>query len=833
MQTTRTALLVSIAIAETLGQTPEQPVRNVTDPGVVTTNQAVTPAGVQSVFQGRVYGVMFAGDSDTVWVLNAERIYRLGWRDNKVQASAKVSGRPGPQSLGDGVYLSATGEVVALYRSDGSVLTPKLGRFIAGHPAVTGEIAVVPLTYDNEAAVVDLRTGQVRGRVKTGIAPAYAVLNAAGDAAWVANWGGRVPKSGELTAATGLSPDADRVLVDKRGIASTGTLTRIDLKAMTATHELASGLHPVALAWDERGNRLYAANNNRDSITVVDTSTQRIVGEIPIQPFSRPVAGIAPTAIAISPNGEKLYVACGGINAIAIVNTASRKVEGLIPTAWYPSSLAVSADGSHLAVGTLLGVGSGYQNEAKRRYVHSYRGSVSVIAMPDGALLADYTNIVAVNNRLDLPGVTRAATPAAKPEPLPVPRRAGDPSLIEHVVFIIKENRTYDQLFGDLPRGNGDPSLVMFGEDVTPNHRKLAMDFVLLDNFYATGGNSADGHQWLTQANEVAYCLWPGYTGRSYPFDGTDPIAYSQSGFIWELAQKAGKTVRIYGEYAGRMAEPPRGQRVELFERWRKGDSFANEWNVTAPIEPMNAILARNYPTYTNSIPDVVRARIFLRDLDDWNRSGTMPNLILLQLPSDHTFGTTPGATTPKSMVADNDLALGQIVEGLTKSKFWPKMAIFVTEDDAQNGVDHVDGHRTVSLIVSPYTRRNSIDSTFYSHQSMLKTIELMLGLPSLTLFDLIAQDMRTSFTSKPDLTRYAHLVPKQSLTELNPPASALRGAEKRGALDSAKMRWDVPDAVPTDKLNRILWHSIKGWKMPYPGVKSAVFTPTVWDDDD
>jgi hypothetical protein len=243
--------------------------------------------------------------------------------------------------------------------------------------------------------------------------------------------------------------------------------------------------------------------------------------------------------------------------------------------------------------------------------------------------------------------------------------------------------------------------------------------------------------------------------------------------------------------------------------------------------------LVRNFPAYSLDIPDVVRARIFLDKLKEYEAQGTMPHLTVMLLPSDHTSGTRPGANTPKAMVADNDLALGQVVEGLTKSKFWPKMAIFVVEDDSQNGVDHVDGHRTVALAISPYTRRNHVDSTMYSHQSMLKSIELILGLPSMSLFNLIANDMRASFTDTPNLTPFSAIIPKQDLLELNPQASALTGERKAGALASAQMNFSVPDAVPTEKLNRIVWHEIKGWSTPYPGTRNATFSPFQLDDDD
>ena len=372
--------------------------------------------------------------------------------------------------------------------------------------------------------------------------------------------------------------------------------------------------------------------------------------------------GVAPTALALAPDGATLFVALGGLNAVALIDTQTQAIRGLIPTAWYPNHLALSRDGSRLGIATLLGVGSGSQGDPKRRYVHSNRGTVSVVPVPDAAQLDSYTTAVAENNHI---ATARQELTARAPAvtPLPVPQRAGDPSLIEHVVYIIKENRTYDQLFGDLPKGNGEPAFVMFGEDVTPNHRKLANEFVLLDNFYATGGNSGDGHQWATQANETGYTLWPGYVGRSYPFDGTDPLAYANTGFLWDLARGRGKTVKVYGEYAGRLPEENNNQRASLLERWKSGDDFSGEW---------------------------------------------------------------------------------------------------------------------------------------------------MLGLPTMSLFDLIATDMRASFTATPDARPYTAVQPRQSIFEQNP-LSAMRGRLREAGLASLKMRFDVPDAAPTDRLNRIVWGARQG----------------------
>ena len=857
------ATLCLVALASVFySQDSRQPSRAVPDPGVITTGQSISPAGVQSVFDGRVYGVAFGATDDEVWVLTGRNrasrpeIYRLDWLENRMRGRWELEGSaalqgvvfdPVRKSPLIGLTVPAklagnrAGGAVQLLKHDGTSfvpLAPDLGRHLAGAPALartrTGGRAVVPLVFENALAVIEVESGRVTGRVKTGgVAPFGAVMSRDGRAAWVSNWGGRWPLDGDVTLPTGLAADADRVVVDERGIAATGTISRVDLDALKVTHTIDVGLHPTAMVWDEPRDRLFVANANSDSISVVDTAAQKISSTLSLEPFGLKLKGIAPTAIAVSPDGARLFIALGGLNAVAVVDTMQGTILGLIPTGWYPNHLVLNTSGTKLAIATLLGVGSGSQDQPQRRFVHAYRGSVNVVTIPDPAQLDSYTTAVAENNRIATARQQLSSVQSSGAPPLPVPSRAGDRSLIEHVVYIIKENRTYDQVFGDLRKGNGDPSLVMFGEDVTPNHRKLATEFVLLDNFYATGGNSGDGHQWVTQAAETSYALWPGYVGRSYPFDGTDPLAYANTGFLWDLARARGKTVKVYGEYAGRLPESDLTERATLLDRWQRGDDLSRHWTITAPLAPLNAVLARNYPPYSQSIPDVVRAQIFTRDLAEWTTRGTMPNLVILQLPSDHTRGATPDYSTPKAMVADNDLALGQIVEALSKSPFWPKMAILVVEDDAQNGVDHVDGHRTVALAISPYIRRGAVDSTFYAHQSMVKTIELMLGLPTLSLFDLIATDMRASFTTTADVTPYAAVKPKQSLFERNPRLAAMRGPLRRAAQETLEMRFDVPDAAPTDRLNRIVWGLVRGWGQPYPPVRAAVFSPYAVDLED
>ena len=458
---------------------------------------------------------------------------------------------------------------------------------------------------------------------------------------------------------------------------------------------------------------------------------------------------------------------------------------------------------------------------------------------------------VAQNNRLTLRTDSAGPTLAARANAAPraIPERPGEPSLIDHVVYIVRENRTYDQVFGDMGKGASDSSLVQYGRDVTPNAHALAERYVLLDHFFASGGNSADGHNWLTQGMETEYPMWPLYTGRSYPSEGVDPLAYSSGGFLWEAAQAKGKTVRVFGEYAPSPQWYSDTFRMSLLTQYRDSQPHnaayvraivARQYNTRSDIPSLNRVLVREYPGWTMTVPDVVKADIVLEHLREWESRHAMPNLVLIILPSDHTEGTTPGWCTPRACVADNDLALGRIVEGLSHSSFWKSMAILAVEDDAQNGVDHIDGHRTVALVASPYAKRGVIDATFYSQPSMVKTIELMLGLPALSLFDLVATDMRASFIGPdeaPDFTPYRGLEPKQSIYEVNQQVGAITGphaAERRhAALQSARMNFHDPDAAPSERLNRILWHEARGWDVPYPAVKRSVFFPMSVDLSD
>jgi YVTN family beta-propeller protein len=877
-------MLIAHLSAVLLQAAPPQrtPIRDVPDPGAIATGQRVTPAGIQSVFDGKVSGVRFGLTSDEVWVSAPGGVYRLDWRRNEARARGRLDGRPGIYALAvdraakrvlssfvgrlpvpgetpsarrpvvthlTAFDATATGDSAASRFDSGA-----LGDYMAGAPAVAERpgpngkrLAVLPLPANDGLAVLDAETGALIRTIPLGVEPLAAVISADSRVAYVSVLGGPKPTGSDRSVMQCCDPRAEAVRVDARGIALPGSVSRVDLTTGTVTKEITVGRHPTSLVWDERGGRLYVAAGNSDSIAIVDTRTNAVVSQLAVAPFREHKIGLAPTALALSPDRTTLYIALGGANTVAKYGIRGERprLEGLIPTAWYPSSIDVSPDGRYLAVGSLygLGAGEGTLHGQRSRYVFATRGSVHVIPIPTAAELTAYTTAVSQNNRLVLASApaNEREVPRASATARAIPERPGEPSLINHVVFIVKENRTFDQVLGDLDRGSHDSSLVTYGRDVTPNTHALAQRFVTLDHFFASGGNSADGHQWLTQANETEYPMWPLYYGRSYPSEDEDALAYSSGGFLWEAARAKNKTVAVFGEYAPELQHSSDTVRHRMLtEYFEHPTDFAvhrqmleRKYKTTSRIPSLDRELVREYPGWTQEVPDVVKAGDILAHLSDWEAKRDMPNLVMVILPNDHTEGTSPGWCTPKACVADNDFALGKIVDGLSHSSFWKDMAILVVEDDAQDGVDHVDGHRTVALAISPFVRRGSVDSTFYSQPSMVRTIELMLGLPSMSIFDLVATDMHASFTDasqSPDFTAYTALEPKQSLLDVNPAARTINGrfsSQRRDAARaSARMVFDRPDQAPSDKLNRILWHDAKGWDVPYPGVQHSLFFP-------
>jgi YVTN family beta-propeller protein len=645
----------------------------------------------------------------------------------------------------------------------------------------------------------------------------------------VSNWGGDRP--------------------DGKGITTSGTSVKIDPRTSVANHGSVSvvegdgdqwkaksievGGHPCGMIASKDGKFVYVANANSDTVSVISTGSDKVVETIDCKPEKRLPFGSGSNALTLSPDGKTLYVANGTNNCVAVVQLGlglgdgiekripvPSKVVGLIPTGWYPGAVDVSADGKTLCVANVKGHGSlndKRRDKEKGKNSHDHLGSVSIIAVPSGDELKKHTDAVNANNRLtySLAGLEK---PRPEAKPLPVPERHGEPSVIEHVVYVIKENRTYDQVFGDMKQGNGDANLCIFGEEATPNMHKLAREFVLLDNYYCSGVLSADGHSWVNEAYTTDYLekMFGQFT-RSYPYEGSDPLAFPTTGFLWDNALLHKKSFYNFGEHCKTTFNPKGAKWADLYADFTAGTNKI-KMTVEPNLPSLKPYTHPNYPGFEMTVPDVARAKMFTAKLAEWEKAGTIPNLVYLFLPNDHTSGTSPNSPTPRAMNADGDLALGQVVEALSKSKFWDKTCILVTMDDPQNGFDHVDGHRTVGMAISPYTRqKGKVISTCYNQTGMVKTIELMLGLPPMNQLDLNATPMRDCFTIMPDRTPYTAEKNRIKLDEMNQPMKKLDGMALHWAKISMKLDFSKEDLNDEDVFNRILWHSVKGNK-PYPG---------------
>jgi YVTN family beta-propeller protein len=609
-------------------------------------------------------------------------------------------------------------------------------------------------------------------------------------------------------------------------------------------------LHPSAIAATPDGAYVAVANANSDNVSVIDTRRDEVVETISTRPADKLLFGSAPNALTFSADGRTLYVANGTNNAVGVIRFEPPRSQmlGCFPTGWYPAALAIDKQRNELYVANIKGIGSRSdewqgQRKVKGKTVYGYNsrddqlGTVSLVPLPAADELPALTEKVLTNNRLT---ESISALAPARPDAAPraLPERHGEPSSFEHVLYIIKENRTYDQVFGDVERGEGDESLCIFGREVTPNHHKLAEQFVLLDNFYCSGVLSADGHQWATEAYvtdyiEKAFGGWP----RSYPYDGGDAMAYASSGFIWDGALLFKKSLRIYGEFVDatvRWKDPTRKTRP-LFQDCY--DDFvrragAIEIRATATIKTLEPYLCPGAIGFPITVPDIYRADQFIGELKRFESEGKLPNLMIMLLPNDHTSGTKPGMPTPDASGADNDLALGQVVEAVTHSKFWKDTAIFVVQDDPQNGFDHIDGHRTVAMVISPYTPRHAVDSTNYNQTSMVRTIELILGLPPMNQLDASATPMTGCFGAQANLEPYVAVKNNVPLDRLNPPMETIRDPRQRHWAEvSVGLRLDDVDEADEDTLNRILWHHARGRDDTYPAW--AVLAEADDDDDD
>jgi YVTN family beta-propeller protein len=687
----------------------------------------------------------------------------------------------------------------------------------------------------NRLLEVEIATGRVRRSFEVGVAPYDVVL--AGGRAYVSNWGGRRPRPGDLTGPAGRGTE---VRVDPvRHVASEGSVSVVDLASGESVAEVVTGLHASALAVSPDGRHVVCANAASDTLSVIDTRSSAVVETIWTKPTPADLFGAQPNALAFDPSGRTLYVANGTHNAVGVVSfdpaRRGSKLRGLVPVGWFPGAVVFDAPRRTLHVANIKGHAAApkpYDEEgaaagAEGFNSHHHHGSLSLVPVPGDDALPALSETVARNLRRER--IAQARLPPRPGRPArAIPERIGEPSRIRHVVYVIKENRTYDQVLGDLPQGNGDARLCIFGERVTPNQHELARQFVLLDNTYCAGILSADGHQWSTTAIgtdylERSFAGWP----RSYPDgmgeDENDALAYSPAGFIWDNALRHGISIRNYGEFmapAVRWRDPSKKGTPPFLVNYRtwKGESDEAIFESSPMIETIRPFSPTAYVGWEMAVPDQYRADFIIRELAELTERGEFPRLVIVCLPNDHTSGTSEGSPTPAAAVADNDLAFGRIVEALSHSPFWPQMAILAIEDDPQNGFDHVSGYRTTAYVASPYAKRGAVVSTQYNTTSILRTIEQILGLPPMNQFDASAVPMWDAFTDTPDFRPFTAVPSNIPLDQMNPPRSALRDpVARRDALASARMNFREVDEAPEDALNRILWRAQRGTGEPYP----------------
>ena len=748
--------------------------------------------------------------------------YGLTFHGNRLYASRGAEDRVAVYTLDSDGRLAPEGRVLADPSGSASP------RNFAGLALAEGGrrlLAVCNQTYparDNKGSVTVFETGEpgkVLGRVECGGYPL-------------------------AIAALSSGPSAGR----KAYVASErdGTLTVFDPSTLSRIRTVEVGSQPVHLLLDGAQERLFVANAGSDTISVLDTSSDRVVRTVLLRPDdARGLPGATPTGMALSPDERRLYVTLADMNAVAVVALPEGRLQGYLPTGWYPTAVHVTSDGRALLVTSAKGIGPRNPNRptmgerfprAGNSYIQSIiQGTISWISQDLEKDLAGQTRQVIRNNRL-----TRESAS---------PRVAGfrNPG-IEHVIYVVKENRTYDQVLGDLPRGDGDASLCLFPREVTPNQHALAERFVLLDNFYCCAEVSADGWNWTVSGMSSAFTSRNapyGYSGRGRQYDyegqnngvavdlqGIPDVARAPGGYIWDLVAEKGLSFRNYGFFvdvdldeqgvpiAGtrpassitngatkRALQPHTDESFRQFDMAYADSDAPRIHGVSAPaqMERYGRFGARS------------RFEEWKREFDGYVRAGRLPRFMMLRLPNDHTQGTSPGYFSPRSMVADNDYALGQVVEAVSRSRFWSKTAIFVIEDDAQNGFDHIDAHRSIAFVISPYVKKAGMDHRFYNTDSVLRTMELLLGLPPMCQYDAVASPLRVFDREAVNSEHYSAILPAREII------ADVNGRNAYRATDSTRMNFTREDSVPDEELNDILWHAIRGAGVPKPPIRKGL----------
>lgn len=781
------------------------------------TKQLIRTSGQSLRFSGRAVDIALSPDGTLAFIKNNLFLQVVDTASWRVLQSLRYPGSAASMSgiavnpAGTHVYVTGLGNELYDYTISANrsvALSRTISLPAAANPSgvaisADGSNAFVCLTRQDYLVTVNLATTNITKSILVGVAPWDVVLSPDGNTAYVSNWGGRHPVKGDLVGSSINEP----IVVDERGVAASGTVSVVDLSSNTEVMEIATGLHPSAEALSQDGSTLYVANANSDTVTVINTQMRAVQETIVMKPDPALPTGSACDGLALSPDGKQLYVANGGNNAVGIVELPNGQhtnslILGFVPTDWYPS--AVVADSSNLYVANIKGLGSGSA-------VTTFLGSATKIPLPTQAVLNKLTAQVQNDGRV--PHILRAQTPPqTNVVPVPVPARAGEPSVFQHVLYVIKENKTYDQMFGDIPQGNGNSNLCVYPKFVTPNHHALATQFVLLDNYYCNGVFSTDGHSWCTEANSTDYWEKSLGTINRAVHQGTDPLMYTSSGFIWDNVLRHNLTMRNYGVMGESYPQPSTLTWLQVYADYTNhaGKIKFNTYIGAPPVLPKYS--STGVSGFNLSIPDQLRADGFIAELNAAQSNGNWPTFNMFYLPNDHTAGTSPGYPSPRAQLADNDLALGRVVEAVSKSIFWTNTVIFVIEDDPQSGFDHVDGHRSICLVISPYTKRGQTISTFYNQVGVVHTMEQIMGLPPMNQMDSMGPLMADCFMATPNFTPYTALAVNIALNEMNAgTTSSLSRKDRYWAQLSQKQDFSKPDVADDNTLNHIIWHAMKG----------------------
>jgi YVTN family beta-propeller protein len=852
-----------IAVASTTGFGTDQVGQTVQQGLVVSDNQIISPYGDRLVLNnGKIMGSTVSPDGAHMAVTLADGSQAVGivnlsnWTVQQYTSPGGSDvGQESPTYSPDGTQLWVgrnNGYTKFTVNPDGSLANPVQISIPAqgAKQALVGKAVFSPdgstvysaVNGQNTVVAINAATGAIEQTWNVGNAPRDLVL--AGSKLYVSNEGGRPARPGETTINSyGTQVPAS----DFTGATTTGTVSVIDTANPSAAPATINvGLHPTALY--AKTGALFVTDTNSDTVSVIDTSSDKVVQTISTQPWPESKVGYEPDAVTLTDDGH-LLVTLAGANAVAVYKYTSPRdpvsYVGMIPTDYFPSDITTL--GNTVLVTNMRGIDA-RRSTTDAHGTHDTTASLTKFTLPSDGAIRAMTGTVFQNNGWT-PGSVRYANRHSKAKPVPVPARIGDPSTIKYVFLIVKENRTYDQQFGDIAKGNGDSAFTQFGEAVTPNNHALVQQFGLYDNFYDAGTNSAEGHNWMMQADNPDYTQsLAGQYIRSYDTED-DALGHQESGFIWTGAEAAGKTVRDFGEFQQFLTKPAGATWQNLYCDARNMESnpsatTAYQMTSTSPIPSLNNVSDTAFPKFDTSVPDIYREQIWTRNFE---KNGPA-NLNMFWLSSDH----TGGPPSPAAQVADNDLALGQMVDEISHSKYWPQSAIFVVEDDSQAGADHVDGHRAPIQVISPWAQHGIVDNTYYSQINMVRTVEQILGIHPMNDKDSAATPMYTAFTSKPNYTPF-NVVPNQtSLTAglstlpscgANVPTGTtqakiaastavpanMKPVAAQWAQWLTKQRTTGPNAVPDyanpEQMNRYVWYQTSDWKKPYPG-DSKIYAP-------